>query len=62
MKSIFKLFVGWRLPLAIPPLKDKKALRDLADRLDAIILSGGPDIDPLYFNESPSIRLGDVCP
>jgi putative glutamine amidotransferase len=50
------------LPLAIPPFKDKATLKALAERLDGVILSGGPDIDPSYFHEIPHPRLGNVCP
>lgn len=50
------------LPLPIPPLRNKAALKALAERLDGIILSGGSDIDPSYFHEAPHPRLGDVCP
>lgn len=50
------------LPLAIPPLRDKAALKALAERLDGVIISGGPDIDPSYFHELPHPKLGNVCP
>ncbi len=50
------------LPLAIPPLRDKAALKALAERLDGVILSGGPDIDPSYFQEMPHPQLGNICP
>jgi len=50
------------IPLAIPLLQDKNALKILAHRLDGIILSGGPDIDPSYFHEMPHPCLGSVCP
>ncbi|NLZ53769.1 MAG: gamma-glutamyl-gamma-aminobutyrate hydrolase family protein [Thermoanaerobacteraceae bacterium] len=50
------------IPLAVPPLQDKDTLNGIVHRLDGIILSGGPDIDPSYFNQLPHPRLGNVCP
>jgi len=50
------------IPLAIPPLQDKNALSVIVQKLDGIILSGGPDIDPSYYHQLPHIRLGNVCP
>ncbi|MDD4568882.1 MAG: type 1 glutamine amidotransferase [Tepidanaerobacteraceae bacterium] len=50
------------LPLAIPPFRDKATLKALAEKLDGVIFSGGPDIDPSYFHEMPHPRLGNVCP
>ncbi|MHC4861727.1 MAG: gamma-glutamyl-gamma-aminobutyrate hydrolase family protein, partial [Planctomycetota bacterium] len=35
---------------------------DLASRLDGLLLSGGPDVDPLHFGEEPLPGLGDVDP
>lgn len=50
------------LPVAIPPIQDETALKAMVEKLDGIILSGGPDIDPSYYNEKPSTKLGDVSP
>jgi len=50
------------IPLAVPPLQDDHVLKVLVQKLDGIILSGGPDIDPSYFNQLPHPRLGKVCP
>lgn len=50
------------LPVAIPPIQDKTVLKALTEKLDGIILSGGPDIDPSYYNEKPSTELKDVSP
>jgi putative glutamine amidotransferase len=50
------------VPLAIPPLEDKKLLNVIIQQLDGIILTGGPDIDPSYYNQLPHRYLGRVCP
>lgn len=50
------------IPVAIPPLEDENTLLALAGRLDGILFSGGPDVDPSYFGEEPHPHLGMVCP
>ncbi|HHW02434.1 MAG TPA: gamma-glutamyl-gamma-aminobutyrate hydrolase family protein [Thermoanaerobacterales bacterium] len=50
------------IPVPVLPLDDKKVLLRLLERLDGIIFSGGPDVDPSYFNEEPHPRTGDICP
>ncbi len=44
-------------PLIIPPYADKNALVESLSRIDALILSGGADIDPRYMNEEPDYAL-----
>lgn len=48
------------LPVLIPLLRDSVAMDALVRRLDAVILSGGEDIDPLYFGEEHLPGLGTV--
>ena len=35
------------VPMIIPPVADKVVLADTLDRIDALMLSGGADINPL---------------
>ena len=49
-------------PVAIPPYSNKEALLTLLDKLDAIIFSGGGDINPLLLGEEPLPQLRSVCP
>ena len=49
-------------PLIIPPTDDSDAIVSLLDRVDALILSGGSDINPLYLNEEPICELGSINP
>jgi putative glutamine amidotransferase len=46
------------LPVVIPPL----SLPDeaLLDRLDALLVSGGPDIDPALYGSRPHAHLGPI--
>jgi putative glutamine amidotransferase len=49
------------LPVVIPPL-DEAAIEPLLDRLDGILLSGGPDIDPELYGAEPHPELGPIEP
>ena len=49
-------------PLIIPPFDDTDAIASLLDRVDALILSGGGDINPLYLGEEPLRELGGINP
>ena len=48
------------IPVLIPLLRDSLAMDALVRRLDGVILSGGEDIDPLYFGEEHLPGLGEV--
>lgn len=50
------------IPLIIPPYEQTDNLADLLDRLDAIIFSGGGDINPLYLGEEPIPQLHGINP
>jgi putative glutamine amidotransferase len=39
------------LPVLIPTGIDESALRAIYERLDAVLLPGGPDLDPSYYGE-----------
>ena len=41
------------VPLIIPPSADKEVLMNTLDHIDALVLSGGADINPLYAGEEP---------
>ena len=47
-------------PLIIPPTADKQTIMQTLDRIDALLLSGGADINPLYCGEEPLPRLGGI--
>lgn len=50
------------VPLILPVHMDKQALAQQVSLLDGLILSGGYDIDPYFYGEQPSRRLGDIYP
>lgn len=49
------------LPMILP-LTDETSYRAMIDRCDALIISGGEDVDPLYFDAEPHPGLGKVFP
>ena len=48
------------VPLVIPPVADKDVLMNTLDHIDALILSGGGDINPLYAGEEPIPELHGI--
>lgn len=44
-------------PLIIPPYPDREALMETLENVDAVLLSGGADIDPRYMDEEPDYTL-----
>ena len=49
-------------PVVIPAFDDTDAMVSLLEEVDALILSGGGDINPLYLGEEPMRELGSVNP
>ena len=48
------------VPLIIPPVADKDVVLNSLDRIDALILSGGGDYNPLWAGEEPSPLLHSI--
>lgn len=49
-------------PLIIPPLADERLLMALYERADALLLSGGEDIEPARYGAPPHAALQQVNP
>lgn len=47
-------------PLILPPTDDKAAIETMLDSIDALMLSGGADINPLFQNEESEPQLGSI--
>ncbi|SRR5579884_208543 len=50
------------VPILIPILDDLNGLHTLLPRLDGLLLSGGIDVDPRYYQEEPHPKLGRTNP
>ncbi len=51
------------VPVVIPVTDDKELLSTILERVDAVIMTGGEDIDPLkWYGEQPIPQLGEVAP
>ena len=48
------------VPMIIPPVEDANTLVNTLARIDALILSGGGDINPLFGGDEPSPRLRGI--
>ena len=49
------------LPILIPTLLNEE-IENYLDLIDGLILSGGEDIDPIFYGEEPILQLGELCP
>ncbi|MDP2856946.1 MAG: gamma-glutamyl-gamma-aminobutyrate hydrolase family protein [Bacillota bacterium] len=50
------------IPLIIPAGISPALSDAILQRIDGLLLTGGPDVDPSYFGEGPHPRLGAVTP
>lgn len=50
------------MPILIPILDDLSGLKALLPRLDGVLISGGIDVDPRYYQEDPHPLLGETNP
>lgn len=48
------------VPVIIPPVSDSDVIIETLERIDALILTGGADHNPLWMDEEPSPLLGNV--
>lgn len=48
------------VPVVIPPVADKHVIINTLEHIDALILSGGGDINPLWAGEEPSLKLHGI--
>ena len=47
-------------PVLLPVAQDSQSLKIILDRLDGLLLTGGPDINPKAYGEQPVPGLGDI--
>ena len=49
-------------PVIIPPSRSKQTILNVLGRIDALVLSGGADINPLFMDEAPVQGLHGINP
>ena len=49
-------------PVVLPATGDPEASVAALDRLDAVLFTGGPDVDPAHFHQLPHTELGEISP
>jgi putative glutamine amidotransferase len=49
-------------PVLLPAVDCDALIRQHAELIDGLLVSGGPDIDPQYFGEPPKPALGGIVP
>jgi putative glutamine amidotransferase len=50
------------IPVILPYVTDLQQMKKLASKLDGLVLTGGNDISPRFFQEEPHPHLGEVSP
>ena len=50
------------IPYIIPMNADDEVIKQQIENIDALILSGGQDVNPLLYNEQPHRGLGGILP
>ncbi|MFZ5631948.1 MAG: gamma-glutamyl-gamma-aminobutyrate hydrolase family protein [Bacillota bacterium] len=53
---------GGGVPLPLAGAADEGSLDRIAGVIDGLILSGGPDVDPVFFGEEPLPGSQEICP
>lgn len=53
---------GGGIPVLLTPPGDSASLDRLTKAVDGLVLSGGTDVDPVYFGEEPIFGGGEICP
>ncbi|MCI6701785.1 MAG: membrane dipeptidase [Prevotella sp.] len=48
------------IPVMIPPVADDRIIEETLETIDALLLSGGGDINPLWLGEQPSPQLHSI--
>ena len=50
------------VPVVIPPFGSDQSIRALLDRVDGVVLAGGPDLHPSLYGQEPGPDLGPTEP
>lgn len=59
---MFSVMQAGGLPVVLPYVQDQAGAEAVLDRIDGLLVSGGPDVDPLLYGEEPLPGLGQIMP
>ena len=48
------------LPVCLPLVEDPETIGAIMERVDGVILTGGPDINPQFYDQEPKPNLGEI--
>lgn len=48
------------VPVILSPTNDNDTIVNMLENVDGLVLSGGADVNPLWYNEEPSPQLGHI--
>ena len=51
---------GGGIPIIIPISTDEDNIKSTIEKVDGLLIPGGVDVNPLYYNEEPQILLGEI--
>lgn len=50
------------IPMMLPLVDDEEVIKEQIKNIDGLLLSGGHDVDPMFYDEEPSQKLGETFP
>ena len=48
------------MPVMLSPAADEKTIEQMLNMCDGILLTGGPDVDPVFYNEEKTEHCGEI--
>ena len=47
-------------PILLPVVPERESISTVIDRIDGLLLSGGPDVNPTRYGDQPGHKLGEI--
>ncbi len=60
MEYISAVETAGGLPLAMPVVGEPETIGEILERVDGVVLTGGPDINPQFYDQEPKSNLGEI--
>jgi len=59
---IYSIEAAGGIPVVLPVMTSVENIKPFLEKLDGLVIAGGSDIDPKYYNQYPKKELGGVMP